>query len=77
MTADDDWSRDRLTGKQVSFKGLPPQEKEEAAASVTTSPMSSPRRRRKTVSIPKMDPMLWGQPGHLTDQEADCYVSTE
>lgn len=74
------WSRDRLMGKSVSFKGLsePPEEGENGTSSSPTS--DKPRRRRSSKKIEKgdvkLDPMLWGQPGHLTEEEADIYVST-
>mmetsp|Transcript_10782 Transcript_10782/g.16960 ORF Transcript_10782/g.16960 Transcript_10782/m.16960 type:complete len:452 (-) Transcript_10782:155-1510(-) len=68
----DVWSRDRLMGKSVSFKGIPAETEETNGSDGKTL---SPRQRRKSkvkVDV-KIDPMLWGQPGHLTDEEADVY----
>jgi hypothetical protein len=71
--APDVWSRDRLTGKSVSFKGIPA----ETETNGTSHAPLSPRQKRKSkVKLDiKLDPMLWGQPGHLTEEEADVYVS--
>jgi hypothetical protein len=68
----DNWGRERLMGKSVSFKGMPPAEEAENGK----SPSPSPRRKSKVdKDSAKLDPMLWGQPGHLTDEQTDVYVS--
>jgi hypothetical protein len=59
--ADSDWSKDRLMGKSVSFKGIG---KDGQAATPSTHHNKE-----------KIDPMLWGRPGHLSEEEADIYVS--
>jgi hypothetical protein len=64
----DNWGRERLMGKSVSFKGMPLAEEAENGKAAT-----SPRRKTKVGA--KLDPMLWGQPGHLTEDETDIYVS--
>ncbi len=67
------WSADRLMGKQVSFKGLATEGEDGAVASGEAP--SSPRRRKSKVEVAKLDPMLWGRPGHLTDSEVEVFVS--
>ena len=67
----DNWGRERLMGKSVSFKGMPPSEEAETTAGKVAS---SPRKSKSKVGN-KLDPMLWGQPGHLTEEETDVYVS--
>jgi hypothetical protein len=62
MTPDCDWSKDRLMGKSVSFKGI-------AKDGTAVSPSNHSHNKDK------IDPMLWGRPGHLSDEEADIYVS--
>ena len=62
--ADNNWSKEDLMGKSVSFKGMPPENG------------SSPEKRHSHVKdMTKIDPMLWGRPGHLTEHEAETYVS--
>ena len=58
---DSDWSKDRLMGKSVSFKGIG----SDGQAVTPATPHGKD----------KIDPMLWGRPGHLSDEEADIYVS--
>ena len=70
----DVWSRDRLTGKSVSFKGVPPESETSNGGSQRGS-MSPKKRKSKLKLDMKIDPMLWGVPGHLTEEEADVYVS--
>ena len=65
------WSADRLMGKQVSFKGLAVDGDNGASTDLT----SSPRRRKSKIEAAKLDPMLWGRPGHLTDDEVEVFVS--
>ena len=67
------WSKDRLMGKNVSFKGLSAADAAEAFATDVNKPPISPKGRKK--SIVKLNPLVWGQPGHLTEEEADTYVS--
>jgi hypothetical protein len=62
---DSGWSRDQLMGKSVSFKGIAPD-------GDTTAPM---QKAAHGASKDKIDPMLWGRPGHLSEQEADVFVS--
>jgi hypothetical protein len=57
---DNDWSREDLMGKNVSFR--------DANGDVGSTPTKSHNKD-------KIDPMLWGRPGHLSDEEADTYVS--
>jgi hypothetical protein len=66
------WSADRLMGKQVSFKGLPV---EAAAAPAALEAPASPRKRKSKIEVAKLDPMLWGRPGHLSDEECEIFVS--
>ena len=74
------WDLPQLMGKSVSF----PAEAEEANGNGTADEApASPRksfRREKSLRAPKdtgIDKlMLWGQPGHLTQEEADVYVSS-
>jgi hypothetical protein len=73
IQAFDVWSRDRLTGKSVSFKGIPAETEENGTGDAPLSPRQ--RRKSKVKMDLKLDPMLWGQPGHLTEEEADIYVS--
>jgi hypothetical protein len=47
-------------GKNVSFKGIG-----NANGGVVSSPSHSKE---------KIDPMLWGRPGHLSDEEAETFV---
>jgi hypothetical protein len=68
----DVWSRDRLMGKSVSFKGIAPPEENGNGKEPTLSPK---QRRKSKVKAGIVDPMLWGQPGHLTEDEVDVYVS--
>lgn len=68
----DVWSADRLMGKQVSFKGLPA-EGENGKAADEAPP--SPRKRKSKIEASKLDPMLWGRPGHLSEEEAEIFVS--
>jgi hypothetical protein len=71
----DVWSKDRLMGKQVSFKGITPPEEEATNGDAHAVP-SSPKGRKSKVKLDtKLDPMLWGQPGHLTEGEVEVYVS--
>ena len=63
-----------MTGKHVSFKGmkdLPPEGEENGGK----APPSPKKRKSKAKLDMKLDPMLWGVPGHLTEEEADVYVS--
>jgi hypothetical protein len=72
----DVWSRDRLMGKSVSFKGISAgAENGENGENGDAPP--SPRKRKSKVKadVPKLDPMLWGQPGHLSEEDVDVYVS--
>jgi hypothetical protein len=48
-------------GKSVSFKGM------------TTENGGGGHSHSKDTT--KIDPMLWGRPGHLNEDEADTYVS--
>jgi hypothetical protein len=66
---DSDWSKDRLMGKSVSFKGIS-QEGHSANRPSTASSSSAANGKDK------IDPMLWGRPGHLTDAEAETFVSS-
>ena len=71
----DVWSADRLMGKQVSFKGLPVGSVDgENGATKEEAPVS-PRRRKSMVESAKLDPMLWGRPGHLSEEEVEIFVS--
>lgn len=54
------WSRDQLVGKEVSIEGIG------ANGSTTT-------QSRKSMAV---NPLLWGRPGHLSEDEADIFVST-
>lgn len=65
------WSADRLMGKQVSFKGLAVDSDNGADAS--TDAPASPRRRKSKIEAAKLDPMLWGRPGHLTEDEVEVF----
>ena len=62
---DSDWSRDQLMGKSVSFKGI-------AKDGSTTAPM---QKAAHGAPKDKIDPMLWGRPGHLSEAEVDVFVS--
>ena len=64
------WSADRLMGKQVAFKGVG----ENGTTSADDAP-PSPRRRKPKVDAAKIDPMLWGRPGHLTESDYQVFVS--
>lgn len=64
---DSNWSKDRLMGKSVSFKGF------NADGSSTT--VTSPEVQQYHQTKAKIDPMLWGRPGHLSEEEAETYVS--
>lgn len=73
------WDAAQLMGKYVSFRGLP--DCGETAFNGDGPPVS-PRRFSKRASVKKVDKdtgidklMLWGQPGHLTQEESDIYVS--
>lgn len=66
----DVWSADRLMGKQVSFKGLENGETVEGEGA-----LASPRRRKSKIEASKLDPMLWGRPGHLSEEEVEIFVS--
>jgi hypothetical protein len=68
---DSDWSKDRLMGKTVSFKGI----SKEGEAISPSAAATTTTRHTTTASKEKMDPMLWGRPGHLTDAEAETFVS--
>lgn len=68
----DVWSKDRLMGKQVSFKGITPPEGETTNGVV--APASPQRRKTKVKADVKIDVMLWGQPGHLTEEEVEVYT---
>jgi hypothetical protein len=66
-------------GKQVSFKGMDENGSTTAAASASATgedPTGSPRRRKPKVDVAKLDPMLWGRPGHLTEEECQIFVSS-
>jgi hypothetical protein len=67
----DVWSKDRLMGKQVSFKGIKGPEGE--ATNGNVAPASPKGRKSKVKADVKIDPMLWGQPGHLTEGEVEIY----
>ncbi|KAL3931125.1 MAG: hypothetical protein SGARI_004284 [Bacillariaceae sp.] len=54
---DSDWSRDQLMGKSVSFKGI-------SKDGSTTAPM---QKASHGASKDKIDPMLWGRPGHVIE----------
>jgi len=64
---DSNWSKDRLMGKSVSFKGAINQD----GTTTVTSPAGSKQRHDHKE---KIDPMLWGRPGHLSEEEADIYM---
>jgi hypothetical protein len=73
------WDTFKLMGKAVSFRGL--QGVDEQASNGNVSPIS-PKRSSRRASIKKAEKdhgidklMLWGQPGHLTQEEANIYVS--
>ena len=74
------WSRERLMGKSVSFKGLENDQEENEATTGNGGDVTAQQKRRRSKKLEKgeikMDPMLWGQPGHLTEEEANVYVST-
>lgn len=61
-------------GKSVSFKGIAP---EDLDVGQENGASEKGKRRRSSLKAAdlKIDPMLWGQPGHLTEEEADTYVS--
>ena len=70
------WSKDKLTGKSVSFKGLPVGS--DSGISGGRTSLLKRRSSKAMVATPMDDgihPQLWGRPGHLTDAEADVYVS--
>lgn len=74
------WDTFQLMGKAVSFRGLA-QGEDEQASNGDVAP-TSPKRNGKRASIKKAEKdngidklMLWGQPGHLTQEEANIYVS--
>ena len=68
------WGKERLMGKSVSFKGIAPEDLD--GGQENGAPEKSKRRRSSMKAADmKIDPMLWGQPGHLTEEEADVYVS--
>jgi hypothetical protein len=74
---DSDWSKDRLMGKSVSFKGINNDgEAVTPATTTTTSTSSSATTRPSVTSKEKMNPMLWGRPGHLTEEEVETFVSS-
>ena len=58
---DSGWTKEQLTGKHVSFPN------NGAGGGGSSSPSKSGKD--------KIDPMLWGRPGHLSEAEADTYVS--
>jgi hypothetical protein len=58
-------------GKQVSFKGM-----SENGTIHVEDATSSPRRRKSKVDAAKIDPMLWGRPGHLTEEDCQIFVSS-
>jgi hypothetical protein len=73
------WDTFQLMGKAVSFRGL--SQGENAQASNGNASLISPKRNGKRMSIKKAEKdhgidklMLWGQPGHLTQEEANTYV---
>ena len=70
------WSADRLMGKQVSFKGIAA-EGENGGAEASSDAPASPRRRKSKIEAAKLDPMLWGRPGHLTEDEVEVFVSDQ
>ena len=57
----DQWTKEELMGGT---------KKAEAPAPVETK-----GRRSSVRDLGKADPLLWGLPGHLTEEEADTYVS--
>lgn len=64
-------------GKSVSFKGISPGAENGENGENGDAP-ASPRKPRKSkvkADVPKIDPMLWGQPGHLSEEDVDVYVS--
>jgi hypothetical protein len=61
--ADSDWSKERLMGKSVSFKGIG-----------SDGQAATPATHNHHHSKDKIDPMLWGRPGHLSEEEADIYM---
>eukprot|EP00980_Cylindrotheca_fusiformis_P000782 scaffold184_cov125-Cylindrotheca_fusiformis.AAC.17 len=70
------WDAAQLMGKNVSFRGLP--EGGENSTPNGNGAPSSPRRFSKRASVKKVETgidklMLWGQPGHLTQEEVDVY----
>jgi hypothetical protein len=74
------WGRDRLLGKTVSFKGVADGDVSgEIVTNGSSKAPESPKKKNKSkkggAAAAKLDPMLWGQPGHLTEDEADVYVS--
>ena len=77
------WDLPQLMGKSVSFRGLPADGEGGANGNSNGEAPPSPRksfRREKSSKAPKDNGidklMLWGQPGHLTPEEADVYVSS-
>ena len=74
------WSKDKLTGKSVSFKGLPVGSGSDNSGNSggRTSLLKRRSSKQAMAATPMEDgihPQLWGRPGHLTDAEADVYVS--
>lgn len=63
---DNDWTKEDLMGKNVSFKGIAP---------VAENGGSGSPRKTHSKDTTKIDPMLWGRPGHLSEGEAETYVS--
>jgi len=84
------WSKDKLMGKSVSFKGLSAgSSAADSAAGITDTDTDtnnnsqkkrlslSKRRSATTMPAPKdeeIDPALWGRPGHLSESDADTYL---
>ena len=73
------WSKDKLTGKSVSFKGLPVGGSDNSGNSGGRTSLLKRRSSKQAMAATPMEdgihPQLWGRPGHLTDAEADVYVS--
>jgi len=59
---DSGWTKEQLTGKHVSF----PNNNGGGGGGSGSSPSKSGKN--------KIDPMLWGRPGHLSEEEANTYM---
>jgi len=77
---DSNWSRDKLMGKSVSFKGLSAETAnggESASTGGSSRKLAKMGSKKKSLAkAPKddgIDPDLWGRPGHLTEEEANTY----